>query len=321
MNTSSWARLFAAALVCLWATAAVPQEQPTPTPAPVSEVPVTEPTPVQESVPVQAEPPVAQPAPAEEMAAPQDAPAPEGAAAPQDAPPADVAAPGLTSVDAPETQVTPLPGAKRIVVLPVEFTVYQKSVAGLEAVPDWSESAQYALGDAAGKMLRLDNRFDIVAMPTFEGEAEALLREHIEFFKIVADCVTNVIQYGGKAWHEKRTDFDYSLGPGLAFLADGAQADYALFLAGAQIKQTGGSVFMQILAAAGGYAVPGGGTYVVAGVVDLHSGDLAWFNWRAGGEVFGMTGSDVRDPATALAVVSKMFEEYPGSKLITFKPF
>jgi hypothetical protein len=236
-------------------------------------------------------------------------------------PPADAATPGLTSVDAPESQVTPIPGAKRIVVLPMEFTVYQDSVAGLEAVPDWSESAQYALGDAAAKMLRLDNRFDIVAMPTFEGEAEGLLREHVELFKIVADCVTELIPYGGKAWKEKRTNFDYSLGPGLAFLADEAQADYALFLAGTQIKQTIGSKFLQALAAFTAEArgddyeiAGGGGTYIVAGVVDLHSGDLAWFNWNQGG-------NDVRDPATALAVVSKMFKRYPNSKLITFKPF
>jgi hypothetical protein len=141
-------------LACLWATVAVTQEQPVPTPAP-----------------------------------------------------ADAATPGLTSVSAPESLVTPIPGAKRIVVLPVEFTVYQDSVAGLEAVPDWSESAKYALGDAAAKMLRLDNRFEIVAMPTFEGEAEGLLREHVELFKIVADCVTNVLQYGGKAWQEKLNYF------------------------------------------------------------------------------------------------------------------
>ena len=321
MKTNPWVRLFAAAMVCLWATVAVTQEQPVPTPAPVAEAPATESMSVQESVPAQAETPAAQPSPADQAVPPQEIPAPEGAVAPQDAPPADNATPGLTSVNAPESQATPIPGAKRIVVLPVEFTVYQKSVAGLEAVPDWTESAQYALGDAAGKMLRLDNRFEIVAMPTFEGETEGLLREHVEFFKIVADCVTNTYQFGGKAWKEKWTNFDYSLGNGLAFLADATQADYALIVAGAEVKQTGGSVFMQLLAAAGGVAAPGGGTYVVAGVINLRSGDLTWLNWKAGTEIFGMTGSDVRDPATALAMVSKLFQEYPGSKQFTFRPF
>jgi hypothetical protein len=63
------------------------------------------------------------------------------------------------------------------------------------------------------------------------------------------------------------------------------------------------------------------GTDIVAGVVNLRSGDLAWFNWNQGGLGFGRSGNDVRDPATALAVVSKMFKKYPNSKLITFKPF
>jgi len=275
---------------------------------------VPEPAPAQQPAPVQEPAPTQEPV--SEPAAPQE-PSSDAVVAPQDTPAPDGARPGgLKSVFAAESQAVPLPGAKRIVVLPVEFTVYEKSVAGIEAVPDWSESAQYALGDAAGKMLRLDNRFEIVAMPTFQGETEGLLREHVEFFKIVADCVTTVIQYGGKAWNEKRINFDYTLGNGLGFLADAAQADYALILAGAQVKQTGGSVFMQFLV-----GTPGGGTYVAAGVVNLRTGDLAWFNWKMGIEMFGITGSDVRDPATALAVVSKMFEEYPGSKLITFRPF
>ena len=299
MSTNPYARLFAVALVCLWAVAAVAQETPATIPQPVTEA--------------QAEPPEPATAP-ESTPIPETVPAPEAAPVPEAAPAADAQAPA-------EAVAAAAPGAKRIVVLPVEFTVYQKSVAGIEAVPDWTESAQYALGDAAARMLRLDDRFEIVAMPTFEGDTEATLREHVEFFKIVADCVTNVIQYGGKAWDEKRTNFDYSLGPGLGFLADAAQADYALIMAGAEVKQTGGSIFMQILAAAGGYGVPGGGTYVTAGVVNLRTGDLAWFNWQAGAEVFGMTGSDVRDQATALAVVSKLFAEYPGSKRITFRPF
>ncbi len=302
MNTCPWVRLIGVAVVCLWTTIASAQEQPAP--PPVTETPAE---------PAAAPAPEAAPA-AESSPTPEAAPSSEAASAPEATPAAGTEAPT-------ELGEAAKPGAKRIVVLPVEFTVYEKSVSGIEAVPDWSESAQYSLGDAAGKMLQLDNRFQIVPMPTVEGETEALLREHVELFKIIADNVTSLLQYGGKAWAEKKTNFDYTLGDGLAFLADLAQADYALIVAGAQVKQTGGSVFLQILAAAGGYVTPGGGTFIVIGVVNLHTGDLAWFNWKVGGEVFGMTGSDVRDPVTAQAVVSKMFAEYPNSKLITFRPF
>jgi hypothetical protein len=302
MNTRPWARLFVATVVCLWTAIAVAQEQPAP--PPTAETPAEPATaPAAETPPTPGIAPVAESTPVETAAPAQETAPAAGAEIPTE--------PGAAAK----------PGAKRIVVLPVEFTVYEKSVAGVEAVPGWSETAQYSLGDAASKMLRLDNRFEIVAMPTLDGEADALLREHVELFKIVADTVTTFISYGGKAWKEMRTNFDYTLGDGLVFLADAAQADYALIIAGAEIKQTGGSVFLQLLAAAGGVGLSGGGTYIVVGIVNLRSGDVAWFNWKSGAEVFGMTGSDVRDPTTAQAVVSKMFAEYPNSKLITFRPF
>lgn len=278
MNTIPWVRFFAAAVVCLWASVPMAQEQPAPTPPPAAEAPATE------SIPAPAETPLTEPAAGDALVEPP--------------------------------QAAPVAGAKRIVVLPVEFTVYERSVAGVEAVPDWSETARYALGDAAGRMLRQDNRFEIVAMPSLEGDAQELMNEHVGLFKVVTICVMRLVEYGGKAWKAKWADFDYTLGDGLAFLADAAQADYAFFLAGAQIKQTGGSAFMQFLV-----GTPGGGTFVVIGVVNLRTGGLAWFNWKQGMEIFGMTGSDVRDPATAQAVITKMFEEYPNSKLIAFRPF
>jgi hypothetical protein len=310
VNIKTWARHVAAVLVCLWAVTAAAQEAPAPPPPPESPATPPEPESADPGVGIAEEAvPVTEAAPAaESMSAQEDAPPSQDAAVVDTKAPTE---PGLAAIS----------GAKRIVVLPVEFTVYEKSVAGLEAVPDWSESAKYALGDAAAKMLKLDNRFEIVAMPTFEDETDSLLREHVELFKIVADSVTSLLTYGGKAWHEKRTNFDYTLGDGLAFVADAAQAEYALIVAGAQVKQTGGAVFMQLLAAAGGYSAPGGGTFVVIGVVNLRSGNVAWFNWKQGVEIFGMTGSDVRDPVAAAELVGKMFAEYPSSKMITFRPF
>lgn len=297
----------AAAFVCLLASVSVAQELPLPAPPPAAEAPATPPEPEasQEAVP------------SPEPALPQEAAAPEEPASP-DALPQPGEPPQLKDT-VPES--TPLPGAKRIVMLPVEFTVYQKSVAGIEAVPDWTETTKYTLGEAAIQMLRQDNRFQIVAVPEIDGETQGLLREHVEFFKIVGQTATSMLQYGGKAWEEKKTNFDYTLGDGLGFLADASGADYAFILAGAQVTQTGGAVFLQFLAAAGGYAISGGGTFVFAGIVDLRTGNVKWLNSRTGSQVFGMTGTDLRIPATAFEVVTKMFEGYPESKLVKFPPF
>lgn len=239
----------------------------------------------------------------------------------QSEPPPQPETPAVAAEPPAPVAVQPAPGAKRIVMLPVEFTVYQKSVAGVEAVPDWTETAKYALGDAAIRMLQQDDRFQVVALPELDGETQGLLREHVELFKVIGNTVTSMLQYGGKAWAEKKTNFDYTLGDGLGFLAEAAGADYAFLIAGAQLAQTGGAVFLELLiTAAGGYG-GGGGTFVFAGIVDLRNGDVKWFNHRSGAQVFGMTGTDVRKPETALEVVTQMFSGFPESKLVKFAPF
>ncbi len=280
------------ALACLWLLPAYAQEPPPPEPPVVVEEAVAEP----EALPDQV------------LA---DDPAAEVETVPE-----PVAEP------APVTEAVPAAtGGRRIVMLPVEFTVFQKSVAGMEAVPNWSETARYTLGEAAARMLRQDERFEIVPLPEFDAATGALLREHVELFKIVGDSATTFLQFGGKAWAEKKANFDYTIGDGLGFVAETAGADYAFLLAGAQVAQTGGAVFMQFLAAAGGIALPGGGTYIFTGIVDLRTGAVKWLNSKLGMQMFGVTGSDVRNPDTAYEVVTKMFEGFPASKLVDFPPF
>jgi len=316
MHTRFQVALAAAILLNFHFVAAVAQEPP---PEPGAPAPQAEPAASQaEPAAPQAEPA----APSPEAPAAAEAPVADGSAEPVPEAPAAAApeaaiAPQTAAADA----VAPRPGAKRIVMLPVEFTVYQKSVAGIEAVPDWTETAKFALGDAAIKMLQKDDRFQVVALPEFDGETQGLLREHVEFFKIIGNTVTSLLQYGGKAWAEKKTNFDYTVGDGLGFLAEAAAADYAFLIAGAQIAQTGGAAFLEFLAAAAGAYGGGGGTFVFAGIVDLHSGDVKWFNHRSGAQVFGMTGTDVRKPDTALEVVTQMFSGFPESKLVKFAPF
>lgn len=311
MNTSLLPRLLAVAVLCLCRFDAQAQEPlveappPAEEPAAAAEQPAA---PAAEETAAAAEAPLAEAAPAEaEAPAATEADASEPAAAPDAVPSDAAAAPGA--------------GGKRIVMLPVEFTVYQKSVAGIEAVPDWSETARFSLGQAAIEMLRQDGRFRVVDLPQLDGQTQGLLREHVELFKIVGDTATGVLQYGGKPWADKKTNFDYTIGDGLQFLAEASGADYAFLLAGAQVTQTGGAAFMQFLAAAGGVAMPGGGTFMFTGIVDLHSGDVKWLNSRMGQQMFGITGSDVRNPATAAEIVVKLFEGFPASRLVNFPPF
>lgn len=242
---------------------------------------------------------------------------PEEATAPEESEPSAEEATAVL-----ELPPAPEPAApRRIIVLPVEFVVYEKSVAGVEAVPGWSEVAQISLAEASVRMLQLEDRFAAAPMPSLDEPAQGVLREHIELFKIIANTVTGVVYHGGKAWAEKKTSFDYTLGEGLAFVAEAAGVDYAFILTGVQVKQTGGSVLFQLLAAAGGVGLPGGGMYAVGGIVELRSGRVVWINSVQGGEIFGMTSNDVRKPESADAVLRSMFAGYPASRLVTLRMF
>lgn len=130
-------------------------------------------------------------------------------------------------------------------------------------------------------------------MPELSPEEKVQLQDHVALARLI---VTQRSQPNNKAFKPRRADFDRSFGDGLRFLHERAGADLAILLDGVQVKQSGGSTFMQLALAAAGVGIAGGGgTQVVASVLDFARGDVEWFNSTLGVEVFGMGGKDVRD--------------------------
>jgi hypothetical protein len=253
---------------------------------------------------------------------------PPASPAGQAAAPAEGAAPAAGAVPpegaAPVAEAAQAEPPKRVVVLQPEFRVFVQSAGGVREIePDWTAKAQDSLTLAVERHLRHDPRFSVVApVDTATAEEVALLREHVELFKIIAMNSTMMIRFGGKAWQEKQIQYDYTLGDGLALYGDRTSADYAFMVGGAQVKQTGGSIFMQLaLAGTLGVVMPGGGTYLMLALVDMRTGNIVWFNSLEGGEVFGMTGSDLRDETTANEIVGRLFDPFPQSKLFNTKIF
>jgi hypothetical protein len=199
----------------------------------------------------------------------------------------------------------------RILILPAEFTVFQRGAASLEPVPAWTEDAKRNLAESARRVLTADGRFTLTDTPTVGADHEAELREHIELFKVIGSQLDGVVKMGGKAWEETRNSADYRIGPGLQFLKQQTGADYAFLLAGAEVRQTGGSVFMQLLLAGAGVYVPGGGTYMYAGIINLDTGRLTWFGSQLGLQAFGMGGTDARNSSGADAAIANILKTYP----------
>ncbi len=140
------------------------------------------------------------------------------------------------------------PGAApaTIVILPPEVIVYQQGVGTREPVPQWTDEAQAFLTEAARTMLSQDSRFAVVDTPSIDEAQRETFREHVELFKIVAFELGGTVRMGGKAFQQNRDYPDYRIGTGLKFLRDQTDAKYAFVIAGAELRQTGGSVFMQL---------------------------------------------------------------------------
>lgn len=272
----------------------------------------------QDAPPAPATPsPVAAPAPANTASAAETA-APAGSAAPASA--AD-AAPAAASTAA-HPAAAAAPGNRGILVLPAEFTVFQHSTVATEPVPGWTEDAKRNLTDSARRVLGGDGRFQVIEVPQLPPEQAAALREHIELFKLIGSQIEAVVKPGGKAWQGTRENADYRIGPGLAFLKLQTGAQYAYVMAGAEIRQTGGSIFMQmLLAGLTGMYMVGAGTYTYGGVIDLDTGRLVWFGSEIGQQAMGISsGPDARKAGGADAAVAKMLKGYPNTTGLNLGP-
>jgi hypothetical protein len=198
-----------------------------------------------------------------------------------------------------------------VLLLPVEFDVYEQSAGGMrELVKDWTDAARANLASAATDVLAERTGLELVSMPELSPQEQQALHDNLGVAKLIA---TQGSQLGGKVWERRRADFDRTLGDGLAFLHEKTTADYLLLIDGAQAKQTGGSVFTQVLLLATlGVGMPGGGTFVRATLVDLEAGQVKWFNQSIGVQVFGVTGSDVSQSDDTKNLLRGLFNPYPA---------
>jgi hypothetical protein len=116
---------------------------------------------------------------------------------------------------------------------------------------------------------------------------------------------------------DKVENFDYSLGTEVGSLGNGADA--LLFFYAEDHVWTAGRKRLQTLAiilgigvgvGTGVFIIPqfGGGTGMRAELIDSGTGDILWMN-----AVGSRAGKDLRDPASARAMVSELFKDFPVS--------
>ena len=217
---------------------------------------------------------------------------------------------GVAVADETPSAAPPEMPAPKVLVLPLTFTVYQGSLgAGIEAVPDWTNDARRHLEAAIGATFKSHGDFEVVPMPELTEAEKANLRDEIG---LVHQIVASGVQFGRGEWHKHVDNFDPSIGDGLDFLRQKAQADYAVIVDGSEIRQSGGQIFMQFALAAAGVGVVGGaGANVNMAVLDLEHQAVQWFNSTIGIEAFGVSTVDVRTAESAQKVISQLMKVYP----------
>ncbi len=200
----------------------------------------------------------------------------------------------------------------KVVLLPVFYEFREWTASGkMDLVPDWTEESKASLTAATESALGKRTDIQFMKLGDLTAEEQATLREHLALFKLIAINSAQLIQVGGPAWKDKRTNFDYSIGPGLAFLKERTGSDHAMIVAGAGVRSSGGRIAMGIfLAVAIGAVIPPGGAIVTTGTVDLATGNIQWFEYSMG------TKGDVRQAEGANNTVNFMLEAYPQSRFL-----
>jgi len=241
------------------------------------------------------------------LAEPPPAAAPALPATKDTAEPAPVAAPAVVT--------TP---AARVVLLPVEFTVYQLGVAGPEAMPEWTAGARQNLNDALKVALQDRTGLEIVPMPALTEDEQKTLDAHVGVARLI---VYEGSHMRGRFWATRRAEFDRQLGPGLVWLRDRSGAEFGVLVAGSQYEQSGGLVFAQVLAAASGFIVsPGGGTNISTALINFTTGEVAWFNSTLAVEVLGISKVDFRKVESSAEVLRELMAPYPRIPALAVEP-
>lgn len=197
---------------------------------------------------------------------------------------------------------------KRLLLMPIDVTVSELSAGGLaEEVPEWSKQAENNLLAELTSNSRQHINLELVPLPPLTEDEQRIVEQHQALYDTVGGTAIVLTRMPIAAWEHKNRHFDYTLGDGLAFLADKTGADTALFLVGEDMISTGGRKAAFVLAAAFGVGLQMGHTVVIGGLVDLHSGDILWLNYTVETDDTTLT-----DRADVAEVLDELFEKYPG---------
>jgi hypothetical protein len=222
-----------------------------------------------------------------------------------------------------DVQFTPPQGNYRLLVLRPDVTVGSLTTGGLvEPRADWTEQARRNIITAlreqqagrGGQAQILERRNEL------KGATEQEVADLERLFYAVGQSIVLHKYLGAYLPTKRGKGLEYTLGEDAVRLGQKTGFDYALFMHAEDEVASRGRVALGVLGIAGcfvGFCAPtiGGATQLdYAGLVDLKTGEVVWFNVvRAGSEVPGIKFGDLRTPQGAAQMVDRLLNRMkPG---------
>lgn len=194
---------------------------------------------------------------------------------------------------------------RKILLMPPQMFVAEMSAGGvIQKQDDWTKQANENLLAAAETHARENGRFETMRMPALSPEETEIVESHIGLYDRVSYAIFVYGQGRGDGWEQKKIEWDYTLGNGLAFLRERTGADTALIFVGYDIISSSGrrALFAINLLRLG---VPLGQSFITAGLADLQTGEIHWLSYDQSMSM------DSREPAEVESLVRDFFETYP----------
>jgi hypothetical protein len=210
---------------------------------------------------------------------------------------------------------TPPQGDYRLLVMRPDVTVNSLTTGGMaEPRADWTEQARANIvqalraqqADSGGNVQVMDRRD---SLPGVSADTVADLER---LHAAVGNSIALHKYLGAYLPSKRRRGLDYTLGEDAVALGQKTGFDYALFLYAEDNVASTGRTALQVLGVAGcaiGFCAPSGGSgqFAYASLVDLRTGDVAWFNvLQTGSQLPGVSFGDIRKPEGATQMVDRL---------------
>lgn len=196
------------------------------------------------------------------------------------------------------------PANSRVLIMTPDVQLAVLTASGLqEPREDWSRSGRENVATSIAAYIQNEGHAASSLDPAtaMEGRIGQIIRLH----NAVGGSIL-AINFLNANVPTRRNSFEWTLGDGVQELGTSYNADYALFITARGSYASGGRVAAMIGLAVLGVGVPLGGQQAFASLVDLHTGNVIWFN-----VVTAAPNEDMRETEGAVLLARRLMHEAP----------